>query len=555
MDDAARFGADLEQGPKPPVQGEKAMASASHPRVSAAMADVMKRGGNAMDAVLTAVLLQGVVEPQMTTLAGGLSILYYDAATRTSSYIDAELDHTRIDPPVAASWDHYLSVEAALGESSGRRVGVPGIVAGVYEASRKFGSLDWADYFGPAIDAAAEGFPMYSFLYGEAVDAATSRLSAFASGRAEFLPEGFVPPVGELVLRPELAETLRRIAADGPDHVYRGAWGAKFVRMVGETRGSITERDLDDYAVRTLEPLSWTFRGHELISAPPPSTGGVMIALVLNILEHFDLQELGHYTENVEALEVFRRTFAFAEYFTEGFVKDPLSHEVPLGTLMSKDFAGSLATLIKLGRRAGGQPVGTESPFLVPGGKGPKRRDPHDTDTDHVVAVDADGNMASMTHTIYGTTFGTGLVVDGIHVNSGNSFPGTGSGDGRRVISPFPPTMIAKDGVPWLSLGSPGLAARAVAIVLANYLGYEMDLQAAIDAPRFQGVQVDQPFVIESRIDDRILAELAENYGADVRRTLPFFWHFGSLHAVERRPDGTTVGYRDPRRPGRAEGF
>src|SRR4051794_36232659 len=123
------------------------MVAAAHPLVADAMATVLREGGNAMDAVLTAVLLQGVVEPQMTSVAGGLSVLYYDAATGRYHYLDAELDHTRDRPPVSASWEHYRTVEAALGETSGRRVGVPGIVAGVAEGAHRFGSLPWPRYF------------------------------------------------------------------------------------------------------------------------------------------------------------------------------------------------------------------------------------------------------------------------------------------------------------------------------------------------------------------------------------------------------------------------
>ncbi|MFF7197368.1 gamma-glutamyltransferase family protein [Streptomyces sp. NPDC008079] len=537
----------LEQGRKDSAHGGTAMVSAMHPAVADAMLDVLRRGGNAMDAVLTAVPLQGVVEPQMTTLAGGMSVLYYDAARRAYDYIDGELDHTRDSPPVSATWDHYVTVDGALGASSGRRVAVPGAVAGMHLAMERHGSIPWADYFAPAVEVAAAGFPMYSFLYGEAFEAAAGRLAAHPSGRAEFLPDGHVPPVGERLVRPALAETMRRIAADGPDHVYRGAWASRFVAAVRETGGTVTARDLDDYTARASRPVRRAYRDHEIVGAPPPSSAGVLIGLVLGILEHFDLPALGHYTRDAEALEVLRRAMAFAEFFTERFVKDPLSFDVPVDELLSPDFTASLAALIRGNTRRDPAPAsgGTVRP---PGA-------PHTHNTDHVVAVDGAGNMASLTHSVYGTTFGTGLVVDGVHVNSGNSFPGTGDGDGRRVLSPFPPTMVARDGTPHLALGSPGLSARATAIVLANHFGYGLDLADSIDAPRFQGVQTDQPFTVEARVDPRVLDALATRYGADVRPTTPYFWHFGSVHAVEVDADGHRHGYCDPRRPGRATGW
>jgi gamma-glutamyltranspeptidase/glutathione hydrolase len=181
--------------------------------------------------------------------------------------------------------------------------------------------------------------------------------------------------------------------------------------------------------------------------------------------------------------------------------------------------------------------------------------DRHSTDTDHLVAVDAQGNMASVTHSVYGSTFATGLVVDGIAMNSGNNFPGNTSGPGRRVISPFPPTMVAKDGKPWLTIGSPGLSSRAVALTLINLLGYGMPLEAAVDAPRFQGSQVGVPMTAESRIAQSVRDELKTRYGVLVRPTTPYNWHFGSIQAIERNPDGSLTGIADPRRAGLAAGY
>lgn len=540
-----------EQGAKAPVRAPHAIASASHPRVTAAMRDVLADGGNALDAVATAVLAQGVVEPQMASIAGGFQLLYFEAATGQYSVIDADLDHTAVGAPIANSWDQYVGIQAAIGETSGRRVAVPGVIAGVHAATERWGTLPWEQYFVPAIELATDGFPMYSFLYGELVAASNGRLSAFASGRAEFLPLGYPPPVGELFRRPELGETLSRLASDGPDHFYRGPWARAFVREVNATGGLITTDDLDHYRARISSPLRSTYRGATIVGAPPPSTGGVMIALILNILEEFDLKAMGHYSRSVRSLEVIRRAFAYGEFFTERFVKDPLSFDVPLSTLLSQEFAQMLAATIDESASLGGSPA--EAVMRRDERSGPSR-DVHSTDTDHLSAVDRDGNFATMTHSVYGTTFGTGLVVEGVHVNSGNGFPGTGSGQGRRILSPVPPTIVEFDGVPRIALGSPGLAARAVAIVLINALGYEMDLQDAIDAPRFQGSQVDQPFVVEPRIDPSVLADLSSQYGADVRLSPPYYWHFGSLHAVRVDDDGHRVGYNDPRRPGSSAG-
>jgi gamma-glutamyltranspeptidase/glutathione hydrolase len=181
--------------------------------------------------------------------------------------------------------------------------------------------------------------------------------------------------------------------------------------------------------------------------------------------------------------------------------------------------------------------------------------DPLYTDTNHIVVADALGNWVSVTHTVYGSTFATGLVVDGVNVNSGNTFPGTPGGKGRRVVAPFPPTFVMRDNQPWLALGSPGLSSRAVAIVLANLLGFGKDLRAAVEAPRFQGNQPGEAFQIETTVPDAVRQSLAA-YGIRVQPTAPYNWHLGSVQAVMRDPKtGVFTGVADPRRAGHAAGY
>ena len=543
-----------EQGPKRAVTARTAMASAAHPLVTRAMVDVMKKGGNALDAGLVAVAMQPVVEPQMVTLAGGMSILYYEAKSGQYHYLDAELDHTSKGAPVAGSWTEYTSIASRIGETSGVRIGVPGTVAGIKAAADRFGTLKWADYFQPAIKVAEQGFPMYSFLYGEMAEAAQGRLSAYPSGRDEFLPDGYVPPVGTIVKRPRLAATMRKLAAQGPGYFYTGEWARNFVDAAQRTGGSLTLQDMASYRIRWEEPTRSTYRGYEIVSAPPPSTAGTLISMILNILEPTDLKAAPHYSQSAESFARIRQAFAFAESATDTFVKDPLAFDVPLKTLLSKDYAAQLTAQINAS-----SPKSKAAEHLPPPGIEIAAKfdghDRHSTDTDHVVAVDKDGNMVSITHTVYGSTFATGVVVDGVGVNSGNGFPGTGEGPGRRVLSPFPPTMVARAGKPQLVLGSPGLSSRAVALTLINYLGYGMPLEQAVDAPRFQGSQVGLPTVIETRVTEQVRADLKARYGVNVRPTAPYNWHFGSIHAIERRPDGTLLGVADPRRSGLAAGY
>lgn len=543
-----------EQGAKPAVHAASAMASSSNALVTNAMVDVMRKGGNALDAVLTAVPMQTVIEPQMTTLAGGLSILYYEAKSGKYFYLDAELDHTK-DALVTPGWTLYTGSGSPIPETSGKRVAVPGTVAGMKAAADRFGTRKWADYFQPAIALADQGYPMYSFLYGEMADAALGRLAAYPSGREEYLPDGYVPPVGTTVKHPKLAAAMRRIAAEGPSYIYTGEWARHLIAAVHETDGGITAEDLAAYRVRWEEPVHSTYKNYEVIGAPPPSTAGTLIGMILNVLEPYDLKAHGYYGQSAESFEMIRRAFGAAEHATDEFVRDPLTYRVPTDLLLSKDYAkmvfaqvsGSVPLPTNVVARASDDKLELTQSFAT--------HDRHSTDTDHLVAIDKDGNMVSATHSVYGSTFATGLVVDGIAMNSGNNFPGNTAGPGRRTVSPFPPTMVAQNGKPWLAIGSPGLASRAIAITLVNLLGYDLPLEKAVDAPRFSGSEVGSPVVIESRVDQSVRDQLKTVYGLTVRTTTPYNWHFGSIQAIQRQPDGSLLGVADPRRAGLAAGY
>ncbi len=544
-----------EQGPKPAVRAKSGMASSSNPVVTKAMVEVMRKSGTALDAVLTAVPMQTVIEPQMVTLAGGVSILYYDAKSKQYYYLDAELDHSK-DADVAAGWSTYTGGGGSRPpDTSGKRIGVPGTVAGMKLAADRFGTLKWADYFQPAIDLATKGYPMYSFLYGEMADAAQSRLSAYPSGREEYLPQGFVPPVGTNVTHPRLAAAMKRIQSEGPAYIYSGEWAQHFVAAVKATGGNVTADELAGYKARWSEPVRSTFNGYEIISAPPPSTAGTLIGLTLNILENYDLKAHPYYADSAESFEVVRRAFGVAETATDEYVRDPLSYNVPTTQLLSKPYAKTMYDIIMGSMpKAAATAEGDVKPGLEIAASFAEH-DRHSTDTDHIVAVDKYGNMASLTHSVYGSTFATGLVVDGIAMNSGNNFPGNTAGPGRRVLSPFPPTMVAKDGKPWLTIGSPGLSSRAVTITLINLLGYGKDLETSVDAPRFQGSQAGAAFSVETRVPQAVRDRLRTVYGVAVRPTMPYMWHFGSIQAITRDPDGSLTGVADPRRAGLAEGY
>ncbi len=505
-----------EQGAKPVATAPKVMASSSHPAVTRAILEVLEDGGNAVDAMLTAIPLQHVLEPQMSTLAGGVGGLIYWAETGELIYLDAELDHTRNAP---ASFS--MAKPAGIPTTSGQRIGVPGTVPGMAAAAERYGTRPWDAYFQPAIAAASDGFTMYSFLYGE-MSAAYERIGAHPASREKWMPDGFVPPVGDLVRQPRLAATLGRLAEEGPGFFTRGDWAERFVAEANRTGGAITVEELASYEARWVEPLAVEYQGVRMRGAPPASTAGLLYGVLFNILESFDLQAMGHYTQSAESLLLIRRAFEQARNFAASFTADPRGTAVPTEQLLSKDFGRHLARIIAASgpgakaTLASAAPAIRETDFV----------DPYaalmHTDTNHLVIVDARGNWVSMTHTVYGDTFGTGLTVDGVGVNSGNTFPGTGIGEGRRVITPFPALMaVDENGVPWLALGSPGLSSRAVALTLVNMIGYDMDAYTSVDAPRFQGYGRFDRLHIESRVSRPVIDEI-ETMGVSVDLSAPY---------------------------------
>lgn len=532
------------QGEKPAVTGERYMVSSSHPVVNEAMVEVLENGGNAVDAMITAVLLQPVVEPHMSTIAGGTGGLIYMAATDELIYLDAELNLSRSG--------------GAPGITSGGRVGVPGTIRGLAEAAERYGTMPWADYLAPAIRAAEDGFPMYSVLYYYLVEG-RERLSAHAVSREIFLPGGVVPEVGEALRQPQLAATLRRLAQEGPEYFYTGAWAERFVEKVNDTGGNVTLEELNEYEVSWVEPVRFQYRGHPIVSAPPASNAGIMIGMILNILESFDLPALGHYTESPEALLLIRQAYDQAQTHISRFVGDPRSMDVPVETLLSKEYAAHLAALIDGSRQRvdlrSGEPLASAGPASAPAQRPSQGDDLQETDTNHLVIVDEEGNWVSMTHTVYGSTFATGLTVGGVGVNSGNGFSGVRVGEGRRVITPFPATMVlGEDRSPRVALGSPGMSSRAVAMTLINLLGYGMDLHSAIHAPRFQGYGPSDEVVAESRFNQEALDELRA-WNVRYRLVGGYDQSMGSMHGVAIDPEtGILTGVADARRTGFAAG-
>ncbi|HLI50917.1 MAG TPA: gamma-glutamyltransferase [Thermomicrobiaceae bacterium] len=531
------------------------MVSTSHPLVTEAALRVLREGGNAVDALLTAMPLQHVVEPQMSTIAGGFAMLYREAKTGNAYLLNAELDHPSGGPLPPG----YPLAEHGVPETSGIRIAVPGTVAGMKAAAERFGTRTWDSYFAPAIATADDGFPMYSFLYGE-MAADYDRLVHFPSGRERYTPDGFLPPVGTTYRQPKLAATLRRISQpDGPDWFQRGEFARHFVSAVRETGGHISEEDLAGYEVRWDEPVRYRFGEDELLGGFPPVNGGLYTGYVLGVLERIGLDPSTPWLESPHAIATIARIMASADEHVYHYCQDPHAFDVPLDLILSDDYLRLQARLI-----AGSFPrADLTPPKRTHDSSRPNHQTPGSTDSNHIVIVDGEGNWLTMLHTVYGTPFGTGLVIDGVGVNSGNGFAGVSVGPGRRIMTPLTPILALRDGQPWLAIGTPGSANQTISLMLINLLHYRMGIAEAIDAPRFRlaastgsrlGWGIGK-LAHEDRFPAETLAGLAR-LGIETQSLGIYNWHVGSVQAIVRDIEtGELTGAADPRRAGHAEGF
>jgi gamma-glutamyltranspeptidase/glutathione hydrolase len=543
-------------GLKPVATGKQAMASTQHPAVTKAILKVMRDGGNAVDATITGTLLQCVVQPHMTTLQGIIDFMYYEESTGCTYCMTAMGELPEGLPPFAPNPTPYAPNSVC---------GIPGIMPGLGALAKRFGTKPWSYYVQPALEVAEKGHVMTSMEYGYLNDMYFT-LSYFPSTREFFFPNGFFVPVGEVWKMPHMAETLRNLAKEGPEYFTKGTWAKHFVEMGNEIGWKVTMGHMAAYEPRWVEPLRFTFRGHEMLGISPPEMGGLVTAYFLGVLEDFDLKKMGHYTESAETLALMARIFYRQRQEQDYLLQDPLSFKVPTKVFMSKEYHRLVAQILRES-----EPIVdlTENVKLKAGvaamiASGLQKISSAEVDSCHNCVVDPKGNWVTMLHSLPSGI--PGLVVDGIP-GYGMPFDAVCVGPGRRSRVAINPILVMRDGHPWMTLGSPGDISHNVPTVLANILGFDMEPYAAIDAPRFRPTNhPTSPFMyekwtdvshleVENRLSDKVLRGLAK-LGFKVKPLGVYNWHSGSIQCIWR-DDKTRMlkGATDPRREGHAEGF
>ncbi len=517
------------------VRAMNGMIATSQPLASAAGLRILQQGGNAIDAAVAAAATLCVVEPMMVGPGGDMFAIVWDAKRKELKALNASGRS-----PQAISIDE-LKKRGLDGMPSGgiHTVTVPGAVDGWAKLLERFGTMKLPQVLAPAIEYAERGFPVTDVI---AADWELYGLSHkdHPDFAATYLPNGKPPAPGEIFVNKNLANTLKKIAAQGPDVFYRGEIAAKIVKFANEEGGLHTLRDFANQTSNWVEPISVNYRGYTVYEMPP-NTQGMAALQMLNILEGYDVGKLGHNTVEYLHLLVEAKKQAFIDRGRH--IADPAFYQAPLDKLLSKDYAAEMRKRIDKNQVAG------------PTGSGPRGGE----DTVYLTVVDKDRNVVSFIQSIF-SAFGSGLVAGDTGIilhNRGAGFsfdpnnPNKLEG-GKRPFHTIIPAMVLKDGRPWLTFGVMGgdMQAQGHAQVLLNIIDFGMDVQRAGEQPRFR--HFDSGLALESEI------------GAEVRKALEAKGHrltvspgaFGGYQAIMIDPNtGALFGGSDPRKDGCAIGW
>ena len=498
----------------PPAQSVLArngMVVAQEQRAARIGVEVLDRGGNAVDAAVAVGFALAVTYPRAGNIGGGGFMVIHLADGR-----DTAIDY-RETAPAAATATMFLDAQGnpdpAKSRDSGLSIGVPGTVAGLALAHAKYGSgkFTLADLMAPAIQLAQEGFPVEDDL-ADSLPESKARLARWPSTAAILLDGGDVLHEGDRLIQPDLADTLRAIAERGPQAFYTGAVAERIAAAVQAAGGIMTADDLKNYRAIERVPVRGNYRGYDIVSMPLPSSGGICLIEMLNILEGYDLAKLGRSAGAFHAMiEAMRRAYADRAVF----LGDPASADAPVARLISKTYAASLRAHI--GKRA------TPSSDIHPG----KIPDTEGRNTTHFSIIDRDGNAVSNTYTL-NFSYGVGLIADGTGVllnnelddftakrGAANAYGLVGfdknlPGPNKRPLSSMTPTVVLKNGKPVLVTGSPGGSRIITATlqVIVNALDFDMPLADAVSAPRLHHQWSPDQVYVEPGFDPAVLDAL-----------------------------------------------
>lgn len=550
--------ASLFAAPEPPIYNS---ISTSHPEsalngmvssreklASEAALQVLKEGGNAIDAAVTLGFAMAVTTPQAGNIGGGGFMMIHSADTNTTVAIDY-----REKAPLAATRDMFLDSDGNVDKERSRysrlAAGVPGTVAGFALALEKFGTISLAESLAPAIELAQNGFPVNDDLY-QSLKTGKARVQKHAPHALKYFYDnkGTPYPPGHVITLPELAKSLTLIAEQGPDAFYKGPIADLIVKDMEENGGIITKEDLENYQAVVRKPVRGTYKGYEIVSMPPPSSGGVHIVQILNILEPFDLKASGHNSAKTIHLMAEAMKFAYAD--RSKHLGDSDFNPIPIEWLTSKDYATDIRSRMNT-------EAATPSLEILPG------QPIHEgLDTTNFTVMDKNGNAVANTYTVnfsFGSKImpqGTGFFLNN-EMDDFSSKPGVPNAYGliggeynsieseKRMLSSMSPTIVLKEGKPFLLTGSRG-GSQIITVslqVILNVLEHEMNLTEAVSASRVHHQWLPDVLRIERGISldtQTILSKM----GYEIKEG----GAMGTANSVSLQ-DEIYYGAADPRRP------
>lgn len=472
-----------------PVYAKNGMVVSASKLASEVGRDVLKKGGNAIDAAVATAFALAVTWPEAGNIGGGGFIVYVPKNGEPTSF------DFREKAPLAANEKMYLNEKGELIKDLNHEgllsVGVPGTVAGLFDAHQKYGKLPWKKLVDPAVRLAKNGFPFTHALHSATRNNKAEWEKYPSTIKVMYKPGGELYTLDEIWKQPDLAATLKRIRDKGKDGFYKGETATRLAAFMKTNGGLITTQDLDQYTSVERRPLEGNYRGYTIYTVPPPSSGGVALIEMLNILEGYDLKSLGFGSADYVHIvtEAMRRAYADRAEF----MGDPdFNSNLPVEKLTSKEYAAALSKSITMDKVS----PSDSSRFgqIYDGG----------SNTTHLSVVDKEGNAVSLTYTLE-ESYGSKVVADGLgfflndEMGDFNPVPGktTSSGQigttpnliapGKRMLSSMTPTIVTKDGKPVIVVGSPGgkTIINSVMQVIINVIDHNMNIGQAVEAPRF----------------------------------------------------------------------
>lgn len=526
------------------AEGENGVISSANYYASKVGRDIIANGGNAIDAAVAVGFAMSTVESYYSGLGGGGYMLIRFAETGETVFIDF-----RETAPTGANPDWWPKDEN--GEWAGyydmqigpQGIAVPGYVKGMMYALETYGTMDREQVLSPSVELATKGFPVGAYMR----DTLTEHYDWYTyTDETEkiYFNDGLPYEVGDIYTNPELGETIQKIIDQGADVFYTGEIAEAIVETANKYGNTMTMEDLANYEVKVRTPVSGNYRGYTVISSPPSSSGGTSVVEILNMLENFDVSSLE--VNSSEYINLFAETFKIAFADRAEYIADTDFTDVPLEGLQSKEFAAERASLIELGTTKdylAGEPYGFQG-----------------SNTTHFSIMDKEGNIVSVTQTNNGgcgiTAEGTGVLLNGEMADFSTGYDNANSiEEGKRPLSSMSPTIILDENdEPFAAVGTPGSTRiiTTMAQIVSHVIDHDMDIQDAIDTPRFFCDGGD--LYMETRIPESVANELSE-MGYSIQRTSDYDTYYGGVHGVVKLDDGTLRGGADPRRDGKALGF